>query len=806
MTNLSLDPLLSCLFLLLSVFSTPAAAFNFIFLNCGSSESSTALDGRNWTGESTSSFTITPNTLSLQAKTLDSSVPYLPYGTARLSSSPFSYSFPFPPGRKLIRLHFYAGDYGNYSAADALFSVKSGPHTLLNNFSALQTSQALIISYIVREYSVNSSSPLLNLTFIPSTSHPSSYAFINGIEVVSSPDIFNGSIPLITNIHRPQPYTVEPDWTLQTVYRLNVGGNFIGPMEDSGLFRSWEDDSIYIYGAGFGVTYAADINVSIRYPAKLPEFIAPLLVYATARSMGPNPTINSNYNLTWILPVDSGFYYLLRFHFCEIQYPITLVNQRVFNIFIYNHTAIEGFDVIADSGGIGVPTYIDFVVVIPKQAESDGMVNLFVELHPDVYAQPEYWDAILNGLEVFKLEADGDTLAAPNPMVSRTPSGDQITNAITRIINSKKVKFRSLVEITISVGGPVVALLAFALVYLLHSKKKKSLSSDSPHSDQSNLISSTYCRQFSFAELELATDSFDDALIIGSGGFGKVYRGTIDGGAKIIAIKRGGSLSGQGIDEFHNEIKTLSKLQHHHLVSLLGYCHDSAELIIVYEYMPLGKLGDHLYGKKKKELIPWVRRLEICIGAAQGIHYLHTGAKPAIIHRDVKTSNILLDKDWVAKISDFGLSKAGPEDLGLSHVSSAVRGTMGYLDPEYIQLMQLTDKSDVYAFGVVLLEVISGRPALDPANAEEENLVDWIRHCRREGDVEMIVDPDLRGSVGERCFEIFMRTAESCVLDKRVERPAMGNVLRDLELALRLQLQDFAEEAINEEKAVGHEA
>ncbi|KAI0504076.1 hypothetical protein KFK09_015023 [Dendrobium nobile] len=520
--------------------STPAAAFNFIFLNCGSSDSSTAPDGRNWTGESTSSFTVTPNTLSLQAKTLDSSVPYLPYGTARLASSPFSYSFPFPPGRKLIRLHFYAGDYGNYSAADALFSVKSGPHILLNNFSALQTSQALVISYIVREYSVNSSSPLLNLTFIPSTSHPSSYAFINGIEVVSSPDIFNGSIPLITNIDMPQPYTVEPDWTLETVYRLNVGGNFIGPMEDSGLFRSWEDDSIYIYGAGFGVTYAADSNVSIRYPAKLPEFIAPLQVYATARSMGPFATINSNYNLTWILPVDSGFYYLLRFHFCEIQYPITLVNQRVFNIFIYNHTAFEGFDVIAESGGIGVPTYTDFVVAIPKQAESDDMVDLFVELHPDLYAQPEYWDAILNGLEVFKLEAGGDTLAGPNPMVSIPASSDQNINAITRIINSKKVKIRSIVEIAIGVGGPVVALLAFALVYLLHSKKKKSLSSYSPHSDQSNLMSSTYCRQFSFAELVQATDSFDDALIIGSGGFGKVYRGTIDGGKKIIAIKRGG--------------------------------------------------------------------------------------------------------------------------------------------------------------------------------------------------------------------------------------------------------------------------
>ncbi|XP_020576462.1 receptor-like protein kinase FERONIA [Phalaenopsis equestris] len=785
--------------LLLTVSSTLAIASDFIFLNCGSSESSTTSDGRNWTGDSTSTVTITPNTLQLHVQTLDSSVPNLPYATARVSSSPFTFSFLLPPGRKLIRLHFYAADYGNYSAADALFSVNSGRHTLLKNFSVLQTSQSLVISYIVREYSINSSSPLINLTFTPSSSLPSSYAFINGIELVSSPDIFSGSMPLITNTHRTQPYKVEPVWALQTMYRLNVGGNFIGPMEDSGLFRSWEDDSIYIYGAGFGVTYAADSNVSIRYPSKIPEFIAPLEVYATARSMGPDPEINLNYNLTWILPVDPGYYYLLRFHFCEIQYPITLENQRVFDIFIYNHTAIEDFDVILESGGIGVPTYRDFVVAIPKEAESPAMVDLWVALHPERNTQPEYYDAILNGLEVFKLEAYGDTLAGANPVVSRIPTGDQNTNPITIIINSKNVKIRSLVGSAVGVGGLVVALAIFTLVYFLHSKGKESLSLNPRLADQWKVTSSTGCRQFSFADLELATDSFDEARIIGVGGFGKVYRGTIDGGAKTIAIKRGDSISGQGIEEFRNENEMLSKLRHHHLVSLLGYCHDSAELILVYDYMALGNLGEHIYGKKKIPPIPWERRLEICIAAAKGIHYLHTGVKPAIIHRDVKTSNILLDEGWVAKISDFGLSKSGPEEVGQSHVSSAVRGTMGYLDPEYIMLMQLTEKSDVYAFGVVMLEVILGRPALDPANAEEENLVDWMRQCWREGDVESVLDPCLRGSVGESCLKMFMRTAESCVANRRDERPAMGNVLRDLELALSLQMQEFAEESINEE-------
>ena len=383
-----------------------------ILLNCGASGQASSFDGRSWTGDTGTRYAPSLNGDGFDALWKDPSVSTVPYSTARVFTSPFTYRFPLSAGRKFIRLHFYPSDYSNHAASDAFFSVTSGPYTLLNNFSAYLTADALNFAYLIREYCVNVSTGGLNLTFTPSTTHPNSYAFINGIEILSIPDLFSSATPLLVDGDDGHiVYTIDPDQALETVYWLNVGGQAIPPIEDSGLFRSWDDDSPYIYGAAFGVSYSNDPNVTITYPTSVPSYIAPPDVYSTARSMGPNAQVNLNYNLTWILPVDAGFYYLVRLHFCEIQYPIVKKNQRVFDIYLNNQTATEEADVIGWSGGIGIPVYKDYVV----RTMGRGQMDLWVALHPDTLSKPEYYDAILNGLEVFKLQNSNNSLAGLNP-------------------------------------------------------------------------------------------------------------------------------------------------------------------------------------------------------------------------------------------------------------------------------------------------------------------------------------------------------------------------------------------------------
>lgn len=773
-----------------------------ILLDCGFSGQNEAQDGRIWNGDTGSKYAPSLNSAGSDASIQDSSVPQCPYLKARVFTSPFTYSFPLGAGRKYVRLYFYPSNYSGHAAAAAFFSVAAGSTTLLSNFSAYQTAAALNYAYLIREFSVNVSSAGLNLTFTPSKNYSNSYAFINGIEIVSMPDLFSASSPLLVSGGTSIPYSIQDDWAMETVYRLNVGGQPISPTKDSGLFRSWADDSLYIYGAGYGVTYSADPNVTIQYPTNLPQYIAPIDVYSTARSMGPDPTVNTNYNLTWILSVDAGFYYLFRLHFCEIQYPITKVNQRVFNIYLYNQSAQDGADVIAWANGRGRPVYKDYVV----PTSGSGMQDLWVALHPDLSALPEYFDAILNGMEVFKLQDGSNNLAGPNPDLP--PPQDYEPGKIydNQGSNSKSTP----VIVGGVVGGAVVIALVFLVLVLCKRRKKKEKdtgTSDGPsawlplseyensHSvasaktnttgSHASSLPSNLCRHFSFAEIEAATNKFDEALVLGVGGFGKVYRGEFDDGTKV-AIKRGNPMSEQGVHEFQTEIEMLSKLRHRHLVSLIGYCEENREMILVYDYMAHGTLREHLY-KTQKPPLPWKQRLEICIGAARGLHYLHTGAKHTIIHRDVKTTNILLDDKWVAKVSDFGLSKTGPT-LDNTHVSTVVKGSFGYLDPEYFRRQQLTEKSDVYSFGVVLFEVICARPPLNSTLPKEQvSLAEWALHCQKKGILDQIIDPYLKGKIAPQCFKKFAETAEKCVSDYGIDRPATGDVLWNLEFALQLQ-------------------
>ncbi|XP_023755160.1 receptor-like protein kinase FERONIA [Lactuca sativa] len=306
----------------------------------------------------------------------------------------------------------------------------------------------------------------------------------------------------------------------------------------------------------------------------------------------------------------------------------------------------------------------------------------------------------------------------------------------------------------------------------------------------SSTESSKSCRHFEFPEILLATNNFDESLVIGHGGFGKVYKGNIINGSivSVAAFKRLDSMSSQGATEFWAEVEMLSNLRHCHLVSLFGYCSHENEMILVYEYMPNGTLEDHLHSLGTP--LSWLQRLKICISAARGLDYLHTGTgiDVGVIHRDVKSSNILLHESWAAKISDFGLSKIGPTNQPLTHVHTLVRGTFGYLDPDYSFTGRLTRKSDVYAFGVVLLEVLCRKRAVDESLGEEQwNLARWVQESIKEGNLKHIIDNGIRDEISPKCLKEFVRIAERCLLSNPKQRPMMAEVVVRLNYVLTLQ-------------------
>ncbi|KAJ0794779.1 putative protein kinase RLK-Pelle-CrRLK1L-1 family [Helianthus annuus] len=298
------------------------------------------------------------------------------------------------------------------------------------------------------------------------------------------------------------------------------------------------------------------------------------------------------------------------------------------------------------------------------------------------------------------------------------------------------------------------------------------------------------CRQFEFSEILTATENFDESLVIGNGGFGKVYRGNIIYGSSFVvaAIKRLDSMSNQGAVEFWAEVEMLSMLRHCNLVSLIGYCNYGKEMILVYDYMPNGTLDYHLH--KLCSPLSWLQRLNISIGAGRGLHYLHTGTGIAsgVIHRDVKSSNILLHESWTAKVSDFGLSKIGPINQPSTYVNTLIKGTFGYMDPDYFTTGRLTRKSDVYAFGVVLLEVLCRKRAVDRSLDEEQwGLVTWAQDSIKEGNLKHIVDSDIRGEISEKCLKEFIRIAERCLHNSPRQRPTMAEVVVTLESVLDMQ-------------------
>ncbi|KAJ6388245.1 hypothetical protein OIU77_026759 [Salix suchowensis] len=287
---------------------------------------------------------------------------------------------------------------------------------------------------------------------------------------------------------------------------------------------------------------------------------------------------------------------------------------------------------------------------------------------------------------------------------------------------------------------------------------------------------------FTFRELAAATKNFRPECFLGEGGFGRVYKGRLESTGQVVAVKQLDRNGLQGNREFLVEVLMLSLLHHPNLVNLIGYCADGDQRLLVYEFMPLGSLEDHLHDlPPEKEPLDWNTRMKIAAGAARGLEYLHDKASPPVIYRDFKSSNILLDEGFHPKLSDFGLAKLGPTG-DKSHVSTRVMGTYGYCAPEYAMTGQLTVKSDVYSFGVVFLELITGRKAIDSTRPHgEQNIVTWTRplfNDRRK--FSKLADPRLQGRYPMRGLYQALAVASMCIQEQAAARPLIGDVVTAL--------------------------
>ncbi|PIN03485.1 Serine/threonine protein kinase [Handroanthus impetiginosus] len=717
------------LFLLLHILPTTVAAsarpaYKAILLNCGASSALNDTSGRSWDSD--------------EPSLTDPSVSQVPFETARVFHSPFSYSFPVLTGPKFLRLYFYPTTYSTFNSSQSFFSVIANGFTLLNNFSALLNLPSPEEASLKKEFIINvQENQRLNVTFIPNTK---SFAFINGIEIVSLPDKLYFREDHVPIKFVDQLFYLTNDTALEKLYRLNVGGNYVEIQHDSGMFRAWSQDNGYIFGADVGYTPGAE-DLSVNYTDETPRYSAPEIVYTTSRVMA-----NTSISLEWAFKVDSGFLYLLRFHFCEIQLEVTKQNERVFDISVDNQLVDTQVDIIYWTGGTQIPIFKDYVVWVPDDGRR-GKKDLRLSLFPNTQGHPKYNSALLNGLEIFKLNDTNRSLAAANPEPAPISSPPPLKSG-----GKKKNEGSSIIYPII---GSLIGILAvvIAVSFLIFQRRRKITDSLSTSGAKSSWVPlsiasrsttrtngsslplpslpSDLCRHFSLDEIKTATANFNDNFVIGKGGFGNVNKGFIDNGASTVAIKRLNPSSNQGA------------------LSLTGYCDDNGEMILVYDYMAHGTLRDHLYNSDNSPL-KWKQRLQICISASKGLHYLHTSAKHSIIHRDVKSTNILLDEKWVAKVSDFGLSKIGPTGGDHTHVSTVVKGSIGF-------------------------------------PIEQVSLAEWGKFCYRKGTIEQIIDSNLEGQIAPECLSKFVETAVMCLGEKGDQRPAMSEVVWSLEFAMQLQ-------------------
>ncbi|QCE10156.1 probable LRR receptor-like serine/threonine-protein kinase At1g53430 isoform X1 [Vigna unguiculata] len=436
--------------------------------------------------------------------------------------------------------------------------------------------------------------------------------------------------------------------------------------------------------------------------------------------------------------------YKVKLHFAEITFSddnaFTSLGRRVFDVSIQGFKYLKDFNIVEEAGGVGKGITKEFNVNVTH-----------------------------NTLEIHFSWAGKGTNAIPERGIY-----GPLISAIT-VTPNFKVPSQGLS--TGAIAGIGVGICVFIILILLALWKMGFLCGKEETDQELLGLKTGY---FSLRQIKAATDNFDPANKIGEGGFGPVYKGVLSDGA-VIAVKQLSSKSKQGNREFINEIGMISALQHPNLVKLYGCCIEGNQLLLVYEYMENNSLARALFGKEHERMqLDWPRRMKICVGIAKGLAYLHEESRLKIVHRDIKATNVLLDKHLHAKISDFGLAKLDEEEN--THISTRIAGTIGYMAPEYAMRGYLTDKADVYSFGIVALEIVSGKSNTNYRPKEEfVYLLDWAYVLQEQGNLLDLVDPSLGSKYSSEEAMRMLQLALLCTNPSPTLRPPMSSVVSMLQ-------------------------
>ncbi|KAF8024185.1 hypothetical protein BT93_F1393 [Corymbia citriodora subsp. variegata] len=476
--------------------------------------------------------------------------------------------------------------------------------------------------------------------------------------------------------------------------------------------------------------------------------------YKANNTLSLNGTGSEIYQTARLSPWSIRYYglcmiegsYKVRLHFAEIQYSndktFSSLGKRIFDVSIQGNQVLKDFNIAKEAGGVGKGIYRDFDNVYVNGST--------LEIHL-------YWSG-------------KGTTAIPNrgvygPLISAiavTPNFDVGNGLSAGTITG------------IAVASVVLLLLILLVLRLTGFLGGKEI--EDPELRGLDLQTG----HFTLRQIKAATGNFNSGNKIGEGGFGSVYKGTLSDGT-IIAVKQLSSKSKQGNREFVNEIGMISALQHPNLVKLYGCCIEGNQLLLVYEYMENNCLARALFGRDEQLIeLDWATRKKICLGIARGLAYLHEESRLKIVHRDIKATNVLLDKELNAKISDFGLAKLDEEEN--THISTRIAGTIGYMAPEYAMRGYLTDKVDVYSFGVVALEIVSGKSNTNYRPKEEfVYLLDWAYVLQEQGNVLELVDPRLGSNYSEEEAMRMLNLGLLCTNPSPTLRPPMSSVVSMLE-------------------------